>query len=119
MCLHGLGTKRFKPSDIQRATQIFDAPSFFIEGADSSDIVQGKLGDCWFLSALSTMSTAQGLVEKFCVAVSIPTPSSIHSLIGTGYLSETNLLECMDLSSSDTMHGLLSSLTSKDFFFFV
>jgi hypothetical protein len=38
--------------------------------ADSNDIIQGKLGDCWFLSALATASTAKGLVDKFCVAVS-------------------------------------------------
>jgi hypothetical protein len=59
----------YTPSDVQRATQIFDKPSFFIDGADSNDIVQGALGDCWFCSALATMSTAKGLVEKFCVAV--------------------------------------------------
>ena len=69
-CLHGLSTDlSYDPSDVQRATQIFENPSFFIDGADSNDIVQGALGDCWFLSALATMSTAKGLVEKFCVAV--------------------------------------------------
>lgn len=59
------------PSDIQRVTQIFDKPQFFVDGADSNDIIQGKLGDCWFLSALATVSTAKGLVDKFCVAVSV------------------------------------------------
>ncbi|KAF5385770.1 hypothetical protein D9615_002207 [Tricholomella constricta] len=68
-CLQGLQTDRiYSPSDVQRATQIFEKPSFFIDGADSNDIIQGSLGDCWFLSALATMSTAKGLVEKFCVA---------------------------------------------------
>ncbi|RDB15999.1 Calpain-9 [Hypsizygus marmoreus] len=69
-CLHGLASDgpHYSPSDVQRATQIFDKPSFFIDGADSNDIVQGGLGDCWVLSALATMSTAKGLVEKFCVA---------------------------------------------------
>ncbi|GLB43254.1 putative peptidase C2 family protein [Lyophyllum shimeji] len=75
-CLHGLPPSSdfpgprvvYTPSDVQRATQIFENPSFFINGADSNDIVQGALGDCWFLSALATMSTAKGLVEKFCVA---------------------------------------------------
>jgi hypothetical protein len=70
--LHGLATNdddRFSPSDVQRVTEIHDKPQFFVDGADSNDIVQGSLGDCWFLSALATMSTSQGLIEKFCVAV--------------------------------------------------
>ncbi|KAJ6530827.1 hypothetical protein DFH09DRAFT_1183938 [Mycena vulgaris] len=69
-CLFGLSkdTAREYPSDVQRVTKIFKNPSFFVDGADSNDIVQGRLGDCWFLSALSTMSTAKGLIEKYCVA---------------------------------------------------
>ncbi|KAJ7753130.1 cysteine proteinase [Mycena maculata] len=69
-CLFGLskGEPEYKPSGVERVTKIFRDPSFFIDGADSNDIVQGRLGDCWFLSALSTMSTSKGLIEKFCVA---------------------------------------------------
>ncbi|KAJ6621539.1 hypothetical protein B0H10DRAFT_2017728 [Mycena sp. CBHHK59/15] len=69
-CLFGLSKEDrvYSPSDVQRVPKIFDKPSFFVDGAHSNDIVQGRLGDCWFLSALSTMSTAEGLMEKFCVA---------------------------------------------------
>ncbi|KAG6872160.1 hypothetical protein C0995_012478 [Termitomyces sp. Mi166 len=68
-CLHGLEfSSVYAPSDVQRVTQIFDKPQFFVNGADSNDIIQGKIGDCWFLSALATVSTTKTLVEKFCVA---------------------------------------------------
>ncbi|KAJ7467789.1 cysteine proteinase [Mycena galericulata] len=71
-CLFGLSKEkdeRYAPSGVERLSKIFNNKfSFFIDGADSGDIVQGGLGDCWFLSALSTMSTAKGLIEKFCVA---------------------------------------------------
>lgn len=30
----------------------------------------GRLGDCWFLSAMAAVSTKPGLIEKLCVAVS-------------------------------------------------
>ncbi|KAG6837412.1 hypothetical protein H0H93_010030 [Arthromyces matolae] len=44
-CLHGLDSNQFSPSDVQRVTQIFSNPSFFIDGADSNDLVQGAIGD--------------------------------------------------------------------------
>ncbi|KAF9262037.1 cysteine proteinase [Marasmius fiardii PR-910] len=72
-CLHGLGQSlevNYTPSDVQRVTQIFEKPQFFPGKASSSDIIQGlyTIGDCWFVSALATMATWDGLVEKFCVA---------------------------------------------------
>ncbi|KAF9045921.1 cysteine proteinase [Hymenopellis radicata] len=70
-CLKGLESpenEELEPADVKRVTDLFDNPRFFVDGASSNDIVQGRLGDCWFVSALATMSTAEGLVEKFCVA---------------------------------------------------
>ncbi|KAG7093328.1 hypothetical protein E1B28_007008 [Marasmius oreades] len=67
-CLHGLTSEDYKPADVRRVTQIFENPQFFVDGASSNDIKQGSIGDCWFVSALATMSTCEGLVEKFCVA---------------------------------------------------
>lgn len=71
-CLYGLLDPPFPlPSDVHRVTQLFEKPQFFVDGASANDIVKGALTDSWFLSALAMASTASGLVEKFCVAVSI------------------------------------------------
>ncbi|KAF9038122.1 hypothetical protein BJ165DRAFT_1408041 [Panaeolus papilionaceus] len=71
-CLYGIlvgESEDYSPSDVQRVTQIFDKPQFFAEGgADATSVAQGALGDCWFISALATVSTFPGLIEKICVA---------------------------------------------------
>lgn len=36
----------------------------FIDGSTSGDVVQGQLGDCWFLGALAVMATNDALLEK-------------------------------------------------------
>lgn len=70
-CLYGLNTPlegRPNPSDVRRVTQIFKKPRFFHEGPNWSDVIQGDIGNCWFLSGVTTVATMPGLVEKFCVA---------------------------------------------------
>ena len=58
------------PPGVLRVTQIFDNPQFTIDGADAIDIVQGKLDDCYFVSAMATITTSKGMIEKLCVEVS-------------------------------------------------
>ncbi|KAF6743622.1 hypothetical protein DFP72DRAFT_1079815 [Ephemerocybe angulata] len=70
-CLNGhKGNVEVVAKDIHRVTEIFDKPVFFPEGgaASSTAIRQGGLGDCYFLSALATVSGLPGLIEKICVA---------------------------------------------------
>ncbi|KAH8116172.1 cysteine proteinase [Phellopilus nigrolimitatus] len=45
-------------SDVLRVTQIFDSPRFYVDGA---------LGDCWFLSAITAVASKPKLIKKLCV----------------------------------------------------
>lgn len=72
-------SEKFQPSDVLRVSQIFENPQFVVDGAQSSDIEQGRLGDCWFLCAVATLSSMPGLIEKICVAVSDPDIFACHS----------------------------------------
>ncbi|KAH8794603.1 hypothetical protein DL96DRAFT_1481853 [Flagelloscypha sp. PMI_526] len=70
-CLHGLNPpeNQYCPQETVRISQLCTKPSFFgIHGPDAQAIQQGSVGDCWFLAALSGVSTKQGLIEQICVA---------------------------------------------------
>ncbi|KAG8889508.1 hypothetical protein FRB98_003982 [Tulasnella sp. 332] len=71
LCLHSVDTAEdsaYTPADVLRVHQIFDNPTFFsADGPSANGIIQGQCGDCWFLAALSNISS-KGLIEKFCVA---------------------------------------------------
>lgn len=72
-CLHGLSapeSERFMPSDVQRVSQIFDDPQFFLEDSHSNGVMKGRWAHWWFLSALTSVAAAS-LLETFCVAASI------------------------------------------------
>ncbi|KAH7322206.1 hypothetical protein B0J17DRAFT_772780 [Rhizoctonia solani] len=67
-CLYGLVRAELpQPADVLRVSQIFEEPQFFIDGANTSDVVQGSLDDRWFLSAVSTITTMEGLINRICV----------------------------------------------------
>ena len=69
-CLRGLleaETDKW-PESAKRVGDIFEKPSFFVDGASASDVRQGRDGDCWFLAAICTLSNMPGLISKICVA---------------------------------------------------
>ncbi|EJC98426.1 cysteine proteinase [Fomitiporia mediterranea MF3/22] len=69
-CLHSPDVSfedQSRPADILRVTEIFENPEFFVDEPSASDIVQGALGDCWYLSAIAAVATKPELVKKLCV----------------------------------------------------
>ena len=69
-CLTTLETDHchLRPKSVKRVEDIFHRPHFFIKGATANDVRQGKEGDCWLMSAVSTLSNCDGLIERVCVA---------------------------------------------------
>ncbi|KAI4173802.1 MAG: hypothetical protein LQ346_008352, partial [Caloplaca aetnensis] len=47
---------------------IFEKPQFSPEGLTASEARQGKLGNCWFISSVSTLINSEDLLMKVCVA---------------------------------------------------
>lgn len=57
-----------QPQSVKRVGDIFDDPKFYIDGPTTSDVRQGRTGDCWLMAALCTLSNKPGLIERLCVA---------------------------------------------------
>ena len=41
-----------------------DAPHLFVDGMSSHDVTQGKLGNCWFVAACSSLALEPSLLNK-------------------------------------------------------
>jgi len=48
-----------RPSEISKSK----TPEFVDEGADTNDVIQGAIGDCWFIGALSVLATEDELIR--------------------------------------------------------
>jgi hypothetical protein len=57
-----------EPGCVHRVDWIFDEPSFTVDGFSSSDVQQGSNGDCWWIAAVATLCSMEGLMDRVCVA---------------------------------------------------
>ncbi|VUC32801.1 unnamed protein product [Clonostachys rosea] len=74
-CIHGLvrpdradEKARARPGSVHRVSWIFTNPQFTVDGFSGSDIMQGRVGNCWWLAGVGTVAHRKDLMNKVCVA---------------------------------------------------
>ncbi|PRP83981.1 hypothetical protein PROFUN_08665 [Planoprotostelium fungivorum] len=66
-----------KITEWKRITDICVAPVMFADGIEPGDIIQGALGDCWFLGAVSVCAARPDLLLK-CIPESTINPYGVY-----------------------------------------
>jgi hypothetical protein len=56
------------PQAVHRVDYIYEKPAFFVDGYSTDDVQQGAVGDCWWVSAVATLCSKKGLLDRVCVA---------------------------------------------------
>lgn len=57
--------------EARRVTEIFEHPVFYGGTGNSAQAVQGAVENCYLVSALSTLTSTDHLIQNLCVAVSL------------------------------------------------
>ena len=50
-----------------RPSALCDNPRLFVDGAYSTDVNQGQIGNCWFVAACSVLAPHRGLLKRVIV----------------------------------------------------
>jgi len=62
-----LGVKKTRNIEWKRPHELVESPKMYVgDGKMQLDIVQGSLGDCWFLAALGTVAMHKDLLYRVC-----------------------------------------------------
>ena len=56
-----------RPEEVEMPDGRYQQPVLFYDGAESHDAVQGKLGDCYLISAMSVLATRDSLLSDVFV----------------------------------------------------
>lgn len=76
-CLNYLGDNTFDvsfpppssataPKSVKRVHQIYENPTF-LESVSSAEVIQGSLGNCWAVAALSALADVEDGIKRLCV----------------------------------------------------
>jgi hypothetical protein len=57
-----------EPRAVHRVDYIYEKPAFYVDGYSTADVQQGAIGDCWWVSAVATLCSMEGLIDRVCVA---------------------------------------------------
>jgi Ca2+-binding EF-hand superfamily protein len=63
----------------RHASDVFMQPDFIKQGTESGDVIQGSLGDCWFIGALSVMALRDDLLYGNMEDVNDPSEITIQN----------------------------------------
>jgi hypothetical protein len=56
------------PQAVHRVDWIYQDPKFIVDGFSDLDVQQGANGDCWWLAAVATLCSVEGVMDRVCIA---------------------------------------------------
>lgn len=66
----GAGPHIDKIAGWKRPSELAPSPKLFVDGVEAGDVIQGALGDCYFLGSISVIATRKDLLQPLFVKYS-------------------------------------------------